>query len=108
MSNNNNISNINKLIKAKSIQIKSLKNQSLVADKCIVAESFFRRLKGLIGRKSLKEGEGLLITRCKDIHMWFMRVPIDVVFLRTEGNEKGTPLFRVTSVREQLQPWHPF
>ncbi len=86
---------------AKMIRILSLKNQLLVADQCCVAESFFDRLRGLIGKKVLNEGQGLLLSPCNDIHMWMMSIPIDVVFLkRREGNT-----FLVTSIRENLKPW---
>lgn len=39
------------------------------------------RLKGWMGRKSIKERDALLIRPCNSIHTWFMHVPIDVVFL---------------------------
>ena len=42
------------------------------------------RMKGLLGRKSLAEGAGLLIDPCSSIHMFFMRFPIDVVYLNKE------------------------
>lgn len=38
-------------------------------------------MKGLLGTRFLKEGEGLLIIPCNSIHTFFMRFPIDVVFL---------------------------
>jgi len=38
-------------------------------------------MKGLLGRDSLPRDEGLLIPRCASIHTWFMRFPIDAVFL---------------------------
>lgn len=86
------------------VQVQSLKNQSLIADKCIVANRFFARLKGLIGTSRLEPGEGLLIAPCNDIHMWFMSIPIDVVFVRRlEGEAPATHV--VCSVREGLKPW---
>jgi uncharacterized membrane protein (UPF0127 family) len=88
--------------------IKSFKNQALIADKCLVAESFSERLRGLIGRKSLEPGEGLLLPRCNDIHMWFMSMPIDVVFIRNERRPDGGVTHVVASVREQLKPWKFF
>jgi uncharacterized membrane protein (UPF0127 family) len=52
-----------------------------ISDRLTVAESFFSRLKGLLGRKSLPQGEGLLLRPCKGIHTFGMRFPIDVLFL---------------------------
>ncbi|MHB0995752.1 MAG: DUF192 domain-containing protein [Elusimicrobiales bacterium] len=45
------------------------------------AETFVTRLFGLIPRRSLGEEEGLWLEPCAMIHMWFMRFPIDAVFL---------------------------
>ena len=85
--------------------IQALKNQAFIADKCQVAESFVERLRGLIGRKRFEPGEGLLLPRCNDIHMWFMSVPIDVVFIRSARREDGRVVRVVASVREGLRPW---
>ena len=52
----------------------------LATDLC-VAETFWERVRGLLGRKNLAPGEGLVIPRCRSVHMWGMRFPIDVVFL---------------------------
>jgi uncharacterized membrane protein (UPF0127 family) len=88
--------------------IKAIKNQALIADKCLVAESFLDRLRGLIGRKNLEPGEGLLLPRCNDIHMWFMSMPIDVVFIRNDRRPDGHVAHVVASVRERLKPWKLF
>jgi len=52
-----------------------------LARKLFVAATVLSRAKGLLGRESLLEGEGLLIRPCKGIHTFFMKFPIDVVFL---------------------------
>jgi len=84
------------------VKVHSLKNQALIADKCYVAECFFDRLRGLIGRSDFAAGRGMLFPKCNSIHMWFMKLPIDVVFL-SEGVKENS--FMVTSVRENIQPW---
>jgi uncharacterized membrane protein (UPF0127 family) len=66
-----------------------------------VASSFWSRFLGLMGRRSLEGEAGLLITRCSNIHMWFMRFPIDVLFVRGVGSNQ----FRVEGVQSSLQPW---
>ena len=38
-------------------------------------------MRGLLGRPGLDPGAGLLITKTGSIHTFFMRFPIDVVFL---------------------------
>lgn len=46
-----------------------------------VAETFLSRLRGLMGRRRLDAGRGLLLAPCNSIHMLFMRFAIDVVYL---------------------------
>lgn len=53
----------------------------LVADKVRVADSFLSRLVGLLDRKEILPGEALIITNCQQIHMFFMKFPIDVIFV---------------------------
>jgi len=46
-----------------------------------VANNFFTRLKGLLGRRFMPAGEALVIYPCNSIHTFFMKFNIDVVFL---------------------------
>jgi uncharacterized membrane protein (UPF0127 family) len=78
-----------------------LKSQVLIADQCLIAQSFLLRARGLIGKRNLPDGEGLLIRPCNSIHMWFMSIPIDAVFLR----RKEAGVFEVLSMYQNLQPW---
>ena len=48
-----------------------------------VADSYFLRLRGLIGRDVQKLG-GLWLKPCNQIHMFFMKYPIDVIYLSKE------------------------
>ena len=64
---------------------------------CLVVRSLGRRLKGLLGRRALSQDEGLLLEPASTVHTWFMRFPIDVVFL--DGDR------RVLHVVESLGPW---
>ena len=70
-----------------------------VADHVEVAESFWRRGKGLIGRRSLPEGFGLVIRPCGSIHMFFMSIPLDVLHLDKHG--------RVIKILAGIKPWRP-
>ena len=81
----------------KYLKITNTSNNTIVAEKVQVADSFWQRFCGLMLRKSLDENEGLLIKPCKSIHMLFMRFSIDAVFL--DANNKITGLYR------QLRPW---
>jgi uncharacterized membrane protein (UPF0127 family) len=68
-----------------------------VCDRCSIADSFVPRLRGLLGRRRLDRGEGLLISPSSSIHTCFMRFPIDAVFL-----DRG---FRVVHVSPNVRPW---
>ena len=52
----------------------------LAAD-LLIADTPFARMKGLLGRDALRDGEGLLLRPCKGVHTFFMKFPIDVLFL---------------------------
>lgn len=48
-----------------------------------LANTFWQRLKGLLGTRSLLPGQGLLISPCDSIHMFGMQYAIDVAFLNS-------------------------
>lgn len=62
-----------------------------------VAASFRQRFIGLLGRSSLKEEEGLLIEKCNQVHMLFMRFEIGIIFL--------SPDLKIVGIRKSLKPW---
>ncbi|MFY9115304.1 MAG: DUF192 domain-containing protein [Dethiobacteria bacterium] len=47
----------------------------------IPARTFFQRLRGLMFTKELPAGKVLMITPCRSVHTFFMRYPIDILFL---------------------------
>lgn len=49
-----------------------------------IADQYWSRLRGLLGRRGLEEGEGLLIIPSRGVHMWGMRFPLDVLLLDEE------------------------
>lgn len=61
-------------------------NLVLISDKIKIAEGFFNRLFGLIFKKQLSNGEGLLFENCNSIHTMGMRYCIDAAFL-SKSNE---------------------
>lgn len=46
-----------------------------------LAHTFWARFRGLMGRPSLGAGEGLILKGERSIHTFFMRFPIDVVYV---------------------------
>jgi uncharacterized membrane protein (UPF0127 family) len=53
----------------------------IVCETVVVADRWARRLRGLLGRRRLDPGQGLLLRPSFSIHTAFMHFPIDVVFL---------------------------
>lgn len=54
-------------------------------------------MRGLLGRAGLEPGGGMLIDSAPSVHMFFMRFPIDVVFLARDRT--------VVGVKHRLAPW---
>jgi uncharacterized membrane protein (UPF0127 family) len=53
----------------------------IVCERCTVAATPLTRMKGLLGQSELPPGDGLLLRPASSIHTFFMRFPIDAVFL---------------------------
>ena len=66
------------------MQLVNLTNGTVLAHRIEVANSFKKRLRGLIGRSALKQGEAMVLLPCKSVHTCFMKFPIDVVFVNKE------------------------
>lgn len=63
-----------------------------------VANTFWRRFKGLQLRRSLPSGAGIWLSPCSSLHTCFMRFPIDVIMLDRE--------LSVVGLRKQIPPWN--
>ncbi|WP_435102100.1 DUF192 domain-containing protein [Arhodomonas sp. AD133] len=72
-------------------------NGNLMLPDVRVAESFFKRARGLLFSRELGPGEGLLLRKCRSVHTVGMSFPIDVVFLDADGV--------VLARRDDLGPW---
>jgi uncharacterized membrane protein (UPF0127 family) len=62
-----------------------------------LAKSMWARFWGLMGRRSLPPGHGLLISPCTSVHTFFMRFPIDVIFVDRTS--------RVVKIVPAMKPW---
>ncbi|MEW6182306.1 MAG: DUF192 domain-containing protein [Bacillota bacterium] len=62
------------------IRLTNVTRGVVLAEEVKPAFSFCKRLKGLLGRSTLSEKEGLLIEPCKSVHTFFMKFTIDVIF----------------------------
>ena len=78
------------------VQLRSADGK-VVCERCTVARDPFTRMRGLLGRRNLPQGEGILLEPAGSIHTFFMRFPIDAVFL-SRDNE-------VLKVSSRVRPW---
>ena len=69
----------------------------VLCPRCVEADSFWLRFRGLMLRRSLPPDEGMLFRGAGEIHMFFMRFPIDAVFCDRD--------LRVLRVARGLRPW---
>ena len=69
----------------KTVRVVNATRGREVGSRIGMADSRWGRLRGLIGRPRLEEGEGLLLCPCKAVHMYGVRYPIDVAFLDRGG-----------------------
>lgn len=78
------------------VKILTIDNK-LILENVIIAESYFSRLKGLMGKNIIEDNEGLLMRPCNSIHTFFMKFNIDIVFIDID--------FKVVDVYIDLAPW---
>ena len=69
----------------------------VVCEECLVAATPLARMRGLLGRRSLPSGQGILLRPAASIHTFFMRFSIDAVFLDDE--------LKVVWIEPDLRPW---
>ena len=65
--------------------------------------TFSESLRGLMFRARLGGDEALWLPGVNNLHMFFMRFPIDAVFV--DGHPSETGARRVVAVRAGLRPW---
>ena len=69
----------------------------VLADRADVADTSAKRRTGLLKHKGLETGEGLWIAPCEGVHTFFMKFPIDVLFLSRQK--------KVLKVRHRMVAW---
>lgn len=77
--------------------IDNLSRSTRLAVEVEVADTSYKRMRGLLGRSSLDKGHALIITACNSIHMLFMKFPIDVVFIDRDN--------KVVGLSEAIKPY---
>ena len=74
-----------------------LESGDVVCERCLMATNVALRFRGLMGKKELPAGEGILLRPCASVHTMFMRFPIDVLFCDRD--------LRVLSVAPEVPKW---
>jgi uncharacterized protein len=69
----------------------------VVCEHLLVAARPLRRMRGLLGRAELPSDQGILLRPAGSVHTYFMRFPIDVVFLDRDAV--------VVGIEPSLPPW---
>ena len=68
----------------------NVRNGRDLSDNVEVADHILKRMKGLLGKSGLRAGEALWIKLCMSIHTFFMKFPIDVIFLNKRNEVIAT------------------
>jgi len=82
------------------VRIVNQTRDRLLADQAEFARSFWSRGRGLMGRTTLPQGYALIIYPEWSIHTFFMRIPIDVLFVGRDHH--------VVGLCEMMPPNRPF
>jgi uncharacterized protein len=82
---------------APRVSVTNVTRGTPIASSIRVARSAPDRMVGLLRTPEADLGEGLLIEKSPSIHMFFMRYPIDALFVDATG--------RVTRAVPGLRPW---
>lgn len=82
---------------ARAIKVLNLTRHTAVGDRVQLAGEGQSRRKGLLGRDGLDGGEGLWIVPCEAVHTFWMRFPIDLIYLDRKH--------RVLKIRSHVRPW---
>ena len=79
------------------MNIDNITRNTCIADKADRASTFISRGRGLMLAAPMPSGGGLVIEPCNSIHMFFMRYPLDILFVDKEG--------KVVFMYKGIKPW---
>ena len=79
------------------ILVRNQTRNTVLADSAEVADTSAKRRTGLLKHDRLEPGQGLWIVPCESVHTFFMKFPIDLVYLDRKH--------KVRKVRHRMAPW---
>ncbi len=77
--------------------IRNRTRDAVLGDSVFAADTSAARRTGLLKHEALPEGEGLWIVPCEAVHTFFMKFPIDILYLDRSK--------KVLKVRRSVGPW---
>jgi Uncharacterized conserved protein len=69
----------------------------LLSSDAIAADTFIKRLKGMIGWKMSNSSKSILLIPCRSVHSFFMVFPIHLIFLDKK--------LKVVKIIKHFKPW---
>jgi uncharacterized membrane protein (UPF0127 family) len=79
------------------VKVRNESRDTVLAEAAEVADTSAKRRTGLLKHSRLEAGEGLWIVPCESVHTFFMKFPIDLVYLDKER--------KVRKVRNAVPAW---
>src|SRR4030067_2300863 len=79
----------------------NVRNSKELSNSVAVADSLLKRMKGLLGKKDMLNGEALWIKPCISVHTFFMKFPIDVIFL----NKRNQVIAAIRNLQPNRITW---
>ncbi len=79
------------------VKVRNSSRDLYLAENADMAVNFLTRFRGLMLRKTLPEGEGLVLIPGGQIHMFFMLIPLDVIHADRQG--------KVLRIVQGIKPW---
>jgi len=83
--------------KLKVFSVRNAERGTVLATHARLASSYWARFWGLMGKKGVEDGGGILLTKSSSIHSFFMRFRFDAIFLDKEN--------RVVKVVPGMRQW---
>jgi len=65
--------------------VRNTARNTVLGEAIEVAATSVQRVKGLLGRDCLADGQGLLFKHTSSLHTFFMQFPIDIIFADKKG-----------------------
>jgi uncharacterized protein len=79
------------------VLVRNHTREAVLADAADVADTSAKRRTGLLKHERLEPGDGLWIVPCESVHTFFMKFPIDLIYLDKQR--------KVRKVRHAVGPW---